>query len=244
MVYHRSMIDRLTTTLLAASLVAGCAGTSVAPQRTTYSSTIPRPAKVLVYDLEFSTKQIRENQAAAQRAIRDADASAVDARLRKIGQGVVTAYAETLVAGIREAGFDAIRANAATPVGHGDLKVEGVILRIDEGDRTRRVVVGLGAGESFVDAKVVVHSAVDPPKRLLDFVTKADSGKMPGAGLSLGAGAAAQGGVTAAGAAVSATQGGVRVMRSQVEQMAERSAKQAVEYMQKYFVVQGWITGN
>ena len=72
MVYHHRMSYRLTHALLAALLVAGCAGTSVSPQRTTYSTSIPRPAKVLVYDLEISTKQIRENQAAAQRAIKRA----------------------------------------------------------------------------------------------------------------------------------------------------------------------------
>jgi hypothetical protein len=58
----------------------------------------------------------------------------------------------------------------------------------------------------------------------------------------MGAGAAAQGGVTAGMAAANVAVGGVKAYRSDVERMAGRSADEAVAYLSEYFAKQGWIS--
>ena len=64
-------------------------------------------------------------------------------------------------------------------------------------------------------------------RRLLEFQTHADSGAMPGAALTMGAGRRRQRGE------------GISVG---VEAMAGRSADRAVEYLSKFFADQGWIS--
>jgi hypothetical protein len=69
----------------------------------------------------------------------------------------------------------------------------------------------------------------------------ADSGKMPGAAATMGAGTAVQGDVTAGMAASSAVGGAVKEHHSEVERMAGHSADQAVAYLSEFFAKQGWI---
>ena len=62
-----------------------------------------------------------------------------------------------------------------------------------------------------------------------------------GALVTAGAGAAAQGGVTAGMAAANVGVGAVKSYRSAIGQMTARSAEQAVAYLSEFFSKQGWI---
>ena len=64
---------------------------------------------------------------------------------------------------------------------------------------------------------------------------------MPGAAVTMGAGAAAQGGATAGMAAANVAAGGVKGYRSQVDAMAGRSADRAAQYLSEFFAREGWI---
>ncbi|MGH7410087.1 MAG: hypothetical protein ACREJ6_03360 [Candidatus Methylomirabilis sp.] len=81
----------------------------------------------------------------------------------------------------------------------------------------------------------------DARVKLLDFMTHGDSGKMPGAAVTMGAGAAAQGAVTGGMVAANAAVGSVKVYRSEMGQMTARSAEQAVAYLSQLFAKEGWI---
>jgi hypothetical protein len=108
--------------------------------------------------------------------------------------------------------------------------ITGRFVDIDEGNRAARFVIGLGAGQSKVDAQVQVLAPSGGGFRtVLEFNTHADSGEMPGAAVTIGAGAAAQGGVTAGMAAANVAAGGVKGYRSGVESMAGRSADRSAE---------------
>jgi hypothetical protein len=70
----------------------------------------------------------------------------------------------------------------------GTVGVTGQFLDMDEGNRTRRVVVGFGSGQSKVDMRIQLYGfGVDPskseaeiaPTKLLEFETHADSGSLP-----------------------------------------------------------------
>jgi hypothetical protein len=105
-----------------------------------------------------------------------------------------------------------------------------------------------GAGASRVDTEGQVYHAGQagqgPRTKLLEFTTHADSGKMPGAAVTMGAGAAAQGGATAGMAVANAAVGGVKTYRSEVERMAANSSEQATAYLSEYFGKQGWIAAD
>jgi hypothetical protein len=57
----------------------------------------------------------------------------------------------------------------------------------------------------------------------------------------LGAGAVAQGGVTAGMAAANATVSSVKTYKSDVARMAAASGDQIVRYLSEFFARQGWI---
>jgi hypothetical protein len=93
-----------------------------------------------------------------------------------------------------------------------------------------------------VDAQVEVYAPSSRGlRKLLEFNTHADSGRMPGAAVTGGVGAAASGGMTAGAAAANVGTSAVKGYRAQVDQMAGRSADQAVAYLAGFFARQGWI---
>ena len=61
--------------------------------------------------------------------------------------------------------------------------VRGMILRMDEGDRLRRTVIGFGAGQTNLQVAVSIDNlfAGQPPTPLYRMQTGAQSGKSPGA---------------------------------------------------------------
>jgi hypothetical protein len=76
----------------------------------------------------------------------------------------------------------------------------------------------------------------------MQFTTHADSGKMPGAAVTMGAGAAAQGGATAGMAVANAGLAGGKMYTSQTEYLSDKTADQVVAYLSQYFAQQGWIS--
>lgn len=238
----RKSVQRVAVLLLAAS-IGGCAKTVVQPkyeQRT--PSTAVRPSQVLVYDFAVSAAEVSENQgffAAVRNSLSD---TTENDREREIAREVQSRMAEDLVAGIRELGLPAQRAVRGSTLPSDAIAVAGLFLNVDEGNRLSRTVIGFGIGQSKVDAKVEVYApAGGSPTKLLEFATHADSGNMPGAAVTGAAGAAASGGMTAGAAAANLAVSGVKGYRSQVETMTARSADQAVAYLSRYFVKQGWI---
>ena len=110
-----------------------------------------------------------------------------------------------------------------------------------KGNRLRRRVIGFGAGQSKLDTQVLAPSGSGYPT-LLEFKTHTDSGEMPGAAVTMGAGAAAQGTVTAGMAAANVAVSGVKTYRTAMGAMASRSADKAAAYLSEFFASQGWIS--
>ena len=90
---------------------------------------------------------------------------------------------------------------------------------MDEGNPLNSLVVGFGSGAAYVQTQVQVYQAPDG-RKIMEFTTLSDSGKLPGAAPTLGAGAVLQGGVTAGMAVANATAAGVKTYRSDVARMA------------------------
>ena len=239
------MMDGLRKYLAAAMIVAatGCMKTTVKPQYERNDVALQRPQRILVYDFAVTPKQVQENQGFFQGLANSADTTTQNEREQEIGQQVANRLAEDLVAGIRDLGLPAERVRARTPVADGALLINGAFLNVDEGNRLHRLVIGFGAGQSVVEARVKVASYSQGSYRsVLEFATHADSGAMPGAAVTMGAGAAAQGGATAGMVVANAAVGGVKTYRSTVEAAAGRSADQAVAYLSEFFFKQGWIS--
>jgi len=218
--------------------VAACGQTGIRRAALVRETNLPRPSRILVYDFAVSEQEVREYQGIMrqQPAIKDAAV-----RERLLAQEVKDALADELVDQLRPLGFVVERVARGATATANDLVIDGQFMTVDEGNPLRRLVVGFGTGASAVHTSVQVYQAPDA-RKLMDFTTESDSGKMPGAATTMGAGAVAAGGVTAGMVVANAAISGVKTYKSDIARMAAASGDQAARYLSEFFAKQGWIT--
>jgi len=233
----------LTAAVLLALLAAGCAQTAVVEQQQTMRTGLPAPGRVLVYNFAVNVDEVTANQSIVARTMAAESSQSATQQDLEIGRQAADALATELVAQLVKAGLNAQRATRDSAVYQNDLFVMGHFIDVNEGNRLRRLVIGFGAGASTLDAQVQVYQqAPGRWRQLLEFSTHADSGEMPGAAVTMGAGAAAQGGATAGMAAANVALGGVKAYRSETAQLADRSGQKAAAFIAKFAVNENWIT--
>jgi hypothetical protein len=233
----RNLAPALAIALSAVCLCA-CASTVVHPETRMRKFGLPRPQQIIVYDFAVTESEVTEGP--IKKMLGEASGASQTQQERKIGRQVANVLAEELVRGLREFGFSVEQKPRGTPIGSHQLLIDGEFLDIGEGNRLGRLVIGFGMGASRVDTEA--HIYYGPRRRdLLDFRTHSDSGSLPGAAATMGAGAAVEGGITAGMAVASAAEGAFKEYHSEVERMAAHSADQAVAYLSEFFAEQGWI---
>jgi Domain of unknown function (DUF4410) len=220
--------------------VAGCAPTQV---QSTYQrdAAMPRPAQVLVYDFAVTPQDVQLDRGLSAQVVEMAKGTSRTEQEIQLGHKAARALTNELVERINAMGLPAKRAYGAPSDWVSALLIEGQFVSIDEGNRTERAVIGLGAGRSSVQTLVQVYHTRDARLvRLEEFETAAASGYKPGAAETMGMGAAAgtlavSAAVTAAGTVASEAFG------ANVEADAERTATDVAEKLEAYFAQQGWI---
>ncbi len=236
---RRNLAQILAITLIGVC-VGACARTVVRPETEMQSFGLPPPQRILVCDFALTEAEAAENQGPTKKMDNETSGTSEGEGDRKIGRQVANAMAEELVRGLRDLGFTVERGPRGTRIQRHQLLIDGEFLDVDKGSRLERLVIGFGAGASKVDTEVHVYYGMNR-RKLLDFRTHADSGKMPGAAATMGAGAAVGVGITAGTVAASAAEGIVKEYHSEVERMGGHSADQAVAYLSEFFAKQGWI---
>lgn len=232
--------------LAIALMLAGCASATVTPDASApppSPTASVRPARIVVDDFAFSASQVSENSAIGARLMNSFSSTPAQQREDAIGKEAADALAAEITKQLGDLGFTVVRGNANTVSAEGDLVIDGEFVNVSEGNRLRRLVIGFGAGASKLDTQVnVFRMTAGARQPLLQFTTHADSGRMPGAALTMGAGAAAQGGATAGMAAANVAAGGAKTYTSAVGYLSDKTASQVVAYLSQYFAQQGWIS--
>jgi hypothetical protein len=239
----RRTLPMLYALAIAVALV-GCASTRVEVQDESADAG-PRPPVVLVHRFGWNVDEVTENQGMFQQAFDARQSTSADERSAAIARDVSERLADQLVGRINDLGLSARRAVRGEDVPRDALVVSGYFIDIDEGNRLQRLVIGLGAGHSQLDTQVEVRQRTARGWiRLVEFKTHADSGAMPGAAVTMGAGVAAQGAVTGGMIAANAAATGVKGYRSGVDAMAGQSADRATDMLSQIFARQGWIPAD
>ncbi|HEY2604828.1 DUF4410 domain-containing protein [Paraburkholderia sp. RL18-103-BIB-C] len=101
-------------------------------------------------------------------------------------QHIVNEMADALTEDLRKGGVDARRITPGQPLPVVGWQVRGVFLSVDEGNRLRRAIVGLGAGQNDIQVAVSCDnlSAADLPP-LYQTIEEAGGKTMPGAAIKL-----------------------------------------------------------
>jgi hypothetical protein len=226
-------------------LIIGCAETQVMTTNEVAESGLRKPEQVLVYNFAVTPQDVQANAsifAQMTRNFRDQDQTAEEMQL---GREVADALTDELMRKIAALGMNPVRADKNTPIRRGSILISGRFVKIDEGNRLRRNVIGFGLGQSSLDSDVqVLAPSRSGLRELISFDAHADSGEMPGAAVMGPAGAAAGAG-TAAVVATNAVAGGVKSYRSSAAQQAKQLADKITERLSDYFARQGWLySGN
>ena len=228
-------------------LLGGCAQTTVQPQfnQTALTGTLPRPSQVVVFPFAVNSAQVTQNQGIFQQVINNMQDSSAAQNDQEIGQDAANALADEMVKGIQALGLPAQRLQRGMAPPANSLVIDGHFIDVNEGNRLQRTMIGFGLGQSAMDTEVQVYAPSNTGYSLvLEFKTHADSGEMPGAAVTGGAGAAAAGGLTVGVAAANIAVSGVKGYMSSVGPMARRSGDQATDYLSGFFAQNGWITSD
>lgn len=225
--------------LLPLALLAGCT-TRTANVATYQTGQLPRPAVVLVEDfaIDPATVMLDPGVAATLRRASGGEPDAVAQQQAALhAQG---ALSQALISRISAMGLPAEPAVQARP-GQRAVEISGRIDAINEGNQTRRRVIGFGAGKSRVSVSVSAAyvGANGRWTPMTTFDAASDSGRRPGLALGLGAGAAT--GAMARGAAVSGGMAVAGYKHGTVEADAQALAGRIAQDLQAVFARHGWV---
>lgn len=202
----------------------------------TYSGTpLQKPVSIVVYDVAANPDEVQLNKSRLNR-MRLRVSGNTDDEKTKAAQKVIDNFSNVLVKELQKTGIPVSRGSAGSEPPDGALAVQGEVMTIDQGNRARRMVIGLGAGASTV--KMDIDCFLKAPSHnvvVTKFAAESKSSRKPGAAETMGAGAAP---------AVAGTVGGVTEINQGAEGDATRLAKAVAKQIKKSMAAQGWISGS
>ena len=228
----------LGTSLLIAGLLllVGCASSGVSETHSTPAAeNVRKPDLVLVYDFIGTGAELPPDSVIAQYYEQRTTAQTPEEidQGRRLGRMV----AENLVAELNGAGITAEHASSASKQRVGNGVIRGELVVANEGNRTKRVLIGFGAGsgelKTLVEAFVVTDTGLQP---LGSTQVQAGGGKLPGILVPVGVSASA---TTAAAA------GTANVMQERgpesLEAAAKRTATEIAKLVVDAYMQRGWM---
>ncbi len=235
-----SSAPSMPTLPTAGTLTAGA--TSSAPQVQGAPVASGAPSQIIVFPFATSTADVTLNQGLGARLYANYEGENQTAQQVQLAQSTAQNICVQVASSLASNGWNAACQPRGTPVtGNNTLIIDGAFTDISQGNRLQRMVIGLGAGASVVDTQVGLYQYSNGSStQLLTFTTHADSGMMPGVGITGPAGAAAGGASAAASIGVGVASTGVKNITSSTAYLTDQSAKQVVSQSNNYFSQQGW----
>jgi hypothetical protein len=229
-----------TSLLLALLLVAGCAS-SGGPTHFGYlgDEEIARPGRIIVYDFAASPADLPADSAVTGH-YEERTAPQTDEEV-ELGRRLGDRLAAQLVRDIRAMGLAVERAGSGLPPHEGDLVIRGEFVSIDQGSRTKRMLIGFGAGTANLQTLVEVYQVTATGLRPIgSHEVEVGGGRMPGMLVPLSFGAAA-GNVLAGAAIGGAGVGKQMVFPSSLERAADQTADEISTALSAELERRGWI---
>jgi Domain of unknown function (DUF4410) len=195
-------------------------------------SPLPKPDKILIYDLVPDTDiQVDKSQ-----RLRPRHLIAGDENPDAIAKKSQRTFSEELTKQLAKAGIPVQHVTADTAPSDSSLMVQGTFVALREGDKTERVTVGMGLGSAQVQTKIDVRLKTSAEAVLVaQFQTETTATKNVGA-----AAPAAAGLNPAAVATKSVVTDRRKTLNRDVSKTADASAKEITKVMAD----QGWIKLN
>lgn len=218
-------------------LIGACAQTTVRPMAQIGQRQLAPPTRILLYRFAIDENDVTEYQGIMRQQPSNPNPLQ---RQRFIADRAAATLADYLSDGLRNLGLKANTVERGTPVGEGELLIDGQFLQVDEGNPLRRWILGFGAGGAKMATRVQAFYGPQR-RRVLEFTTESASSKLPGAIATAPASAVAPAAIGVGIAAGSAVSKGAQGDLTSAEQMAAANAEQAARFLSEFFAQQGWI---
>jgi len=227
----------LSTLILLA--LTGISMAKVTAQNPQEAGQLPRPATVWVSDFVATPTDLPSDSALVGIYSKEEKPQTKEqiATGRKLGKQI----AEQLVKQIRDMKMTAQRLDKGKTPKVNDIVISGCIVSFSEGDASKRVGIGLGAGSSELHAAAEGYQVTIDGKRKLGF-GESDTGSSKTPGTAVGAAAFV---ATAnplgliVGTAMKVR--GEKTGKSKIEGRVDQTAKDIADVLKKRFEKQGWL---
>src|SRR5271167_5211468 len=176
--------NKIVASLIAMTMAAGCASTSVSDQQRMVAGPLPRPGQIWVYPFAATPADVRpESQLMSDPEVVTGQQSPEQiAEGRQLGAQIATQVVQEIIG----MGMPAAVGSAASRPQINDLVIEGSLLSVQQGSAAERVSIGFSAGESELKAAVEVYQMTANGMRMLGWGdVQATGNKTPGAGVGL-----------------------------------------------------------
>jgi len=218
------------------------AETKVTDRNEIVTGTIARPAHIWVYDFAATAADVpADSQVARENDIQESPQTPDDVALgRQLGADI----ASQLVQEIQAMGLPAEHPSADTKPGIDDLVIRGQLVSFSEGSEKKRVLIGLGAGESELQVAVQGYQVTNTGlRRLGTGDTESTAGKTPGVGVGALTTIATHnplGLIVSTGIKAHDKKEGTDTLQAR----AKDTAKKIADVLKERFKEEGWIDGN
>jgi hypothetical protein len=230
--FRRFSLALALAACISSAQTPGTGRIKIKPLQSYSGGPLSKPTAIVVYNFAATADEVKLNKAVLNRA-RMAMSGAAGDEKTKLAHKIVDDFSQSLIKDLEKKGLPVSRGVAGEPAPENSLAIQGDFLLIDEGNRARRMAIGLGAGSSKVEAHVECY-LTQPDRNLIinEFQAISQSSRRPGAAETMGAGAA-----PAAAAAVS----GAGQFKQGSAGDTDRMAKAIAKEITKTLIAQGWL---
>ena len=203
---------------------------------------LPAPQQIVIHDFDVPSEIITIDDSHAARlhsngliAHMKGD-TGQDQDPAIVAEKVQAAFSKTLLSDLGKSTIPITRSplGANPDASAGTLIIRGSFTTVNQGNRGKRIVIGLGRGASDVQAHVNISLlTADGPILLSEFNVDSSSGKKPGAAETMGIG----------GAAASVAANGAEDSKATVEGDTARMAHAVAKELKAIMTAQKWIPG-
>ncbi len=234
------IIAAIAICLFAMAVTAASAGTKIETHPELVTEKLPRPSHIWVYDFAATASDLPANSALSGMISEDAASQTPQhvAEGRKLGAEI----AAELVNRILAMEMPAEQAVKETTPQINDIVIRGCLISFDEGDKKKRVLIGLRSGSSHLKVAAEGFQMTSEGLRKLGSVTgdSGGGGKTPGGAIGAATALATRnpaGLIISTGIKVHGEKSG----KSTVEGRAKQMADEIADALKKRFEEQGWI---
>ncbi|WPB84881.1 DUF4410 domain-containing protein [Sediminicoccus rosea] len=190
---HAPQPGRRAALALAPGLaLAACTAPQVEQTAGYSGGRLPRPERIYVVDPGVAADDVKLDDGVRQRLAQMTSDQSLSQQRLAAGRQAAGGVAAEVTAKLQSFGLPAERVGRAPPPGAGRVViVEGHLLSVDQGNQTRRNLIGFGRGRSSVTVEVQVYyrDGQAAPRLISSFEATAQSPMTPGALGTMGAGA-------------------------------------------------------